>query len=112
MATDPGIAAATGWSEERFLGHVKELAEVFGFLYYHVFDSRLSTAGFPDLVLVRPKPRPALYFIELKTDSKRSKTTAAQEEWLQALRDNGVTAEVWRPRDIQEIADVLAGGKV
>lgn len=71
--------------------------------------------GFPDLVLVRP---PHLIFAELKTDTGRER--AEQKMWLSLLSAvaddcNEATGEagyvqvyVWRPRDVDEVARVLA----
>jgi DNA primase len=82
------------------LGHVgelaaKKLARLSGWLTYHTHDSRRSTAGFPDLVLVRP---PAVLFAELKSESGALRPE--QEAWLRKLaRCEGVGARVWRPSD-------------
>jgi len=63
-------------------------------LIYHPYDSRRSTPGFPDLVLVRGK---RLLFAELK--SEKGKTRPEQREWLCALTRAGAEALVWSPRD-------------
>jgi hypothetical protein len=47
---------------------------------YHAFDSRRSTPGFPDVVLVRP---PSVLLVEMKTD--RDRLTPPQRDWLEAL---------------------------
>lgn len=62
---------------------------------YHVFDSRRSEAGWPDLAMVRGE---RLLFVELKRDGKDP--TAAQFDWLCALDDvRETTVRVWRPGD-------------
>jgi hypothetical protein len=53
-------------------------------------------AGFPDLVLVHPRRR-LIAFAELKSD--RGRVRPEQAAWLAALREAGVAAFVWRPRD-------------
>jgi hypothetical protein len=78
-------------------------------------------------VLVRP---PRLIFAELKTASGR--VSAAQEEWLHNLSEVGVAARtpgagsgygtptalpvpevyLWRPDDLQDIANLLAGNGI
>jgi hypothetical protein len=77
---------------------------------YHTHDSRRSQAGFPDLVLVRP---PRLIFAELKT--AKGRVSPAQGEWLEDLGHVAskvgprIEVAVWRPDDLQRIAEVLAG---
>jgi hypothetical protein len=93
---------------------------------YHETPAAADGVGFPDLVLVRP---PRLIFAECKTDTGRLRPE--QETWLDLLRgvaehvrdldvmaadaacvtpDPRVAVEVfvWRPRDADEVARVLA----
>jgi hypothetical protein len=58
--------------------------------------------GFPDLVLVRGD---RLIFAELKRDG--AKPSPDQREWLEALDPTPAEVYVWRPRDLQAIADAL-----
>lgn len=89
--------------EGDFQGAVLDLAAAHGWTYrYHTFDSRRSTAGFPDLVLMRP---PELLVVELKAEKGR--TSREQEAWLEAFRACGVTAFVWRPSDWKIIEAAL-----
>ena len=82
---------------------VRDLAKLFGWRRYHTWLSKGSAAGFPDEVLVRP---PRLVVAELK--SAVGKLTPAQEEWLELLRGvPGVEVHVWRPDDVERIAEVL-----
>ena len=84
---------------------VRTLAAVYGFRRYHTYRSKRSPAGFPDLVLVKP---PRLIFAELKSDEGR--TTADQDEWLADLgRVPAAETYIWRPGDIERIAEILAG---
>lgn len=72
-------------------------------LVYWTYRSTHSPAGFPDLWLCRGS---VLLVRELKSDYGRP--TAAQQEWLDALRAAGVDAQIWRPRmwaTIQEELD-------
>lgn len=115
-------------------GHVIALARFYGFeLIYHApaggkdgrVDYEQVGRGFPDLVLVKP---PRLIFAELKT--AKGKTTAAQDRWLEALRDVSraldrqvtrpgdteptyaparVEVYLWRPADLENAAVILAG---
>ena len=83
------LAAATGWRRS-----------------YHVFDSRRSASGFPDLVLVRDR----VVFAELKRE--RGKLTPAQVDWLQALQNADAEVYVVRPRNLDAIAHVLAARRM
>lgn len=85
-------------SERDLQDAVIKLAKLLGFLSYHTYDSRKSTKGFPDLVLVH-KWSGALLFIELKSATGR--VTDEQDEWLRALAVRGV-AFVWRPEHLTD----------
>lgn len=89
------------------MAQVVHLAKLCGWRYYHTFDSRRSTVGFPDLLLVHPKRR-LVIFAELKTD--RGKETPEQSAWLTDLLAAGQTAVTWRPKHWDEIQRVLSGG--
>lgn len=88
-------------TEKQFMAQVVQLAKLRGWLVYHTFDSRRSTQGFPDLVLVRG---PILLFVELKV---RAKISIYQTMWNDALIEAGAHAVVWRPEDWPQIEDVL-----
>jgi VRR-NUC domain len=70
---------------------------------YHTFDSRRSTAGFPDLVLCRP---PRLVFAECKREN--GKLTVEQAIWLNDLDLCGMEVYVWRPSDRDTVDRILA----
>mgnify|MGYP000998023045 CR=1 FL=1 len=89
-------------SEKAFMAEVVKLAKREGWRVYHTHDSRKSEAGFPDLVLVRER----IIYAELKTATGR--LTAAQSNWLEAIRDTGTSAFEWRPKDWPEIVAVLS----
>jgi len=94
--------------ESEFEGQVRQLARLYGWLCYHTWRSIHSPAGFPDLVLVRADARPGdarLIFAELKT--ARGKLTAAQQQWLEALRQTPAEVYVWRPDDWDAIVACL-----
>lgn len=83
-------------SERQLQDQIIDLAERMGWKYYHVYDSRKSVAGFPDLVLVHPKQRRVLWR-ELKSET--GTTTAEQKVWLATLEVVGEDVGLWRPRD-------------
>lgn len=91
-------------TEAQFQAAVIELAQRCGWMCYHVPDSRRVTSpGFPDLVLVRDGH---LIFAELK--SERGKLHQDQLAWLLALtvcREPDVY--LWKPSDWPQIEHVL-----
>jgi hypothetical protein len=90
-------------TERDLTSYVRDVARSFGWLRYHTWISKHSAAGFPDEVLVRP---PRIVFAELK--SERGRLTEAQTDWLDVLRQvPGVEVFVWRPSDMDAIAEVL-----
>ena len=92
-------------SERELQSRVERLAKITGWLYYHTFDSRRSTSGFPVVTLC--KPARGVVLAELKSAS--GKLADAQREWLLALAAAGETACLWRPRHMNDIASYLAG---
>jgi hypothetical protein len=63
-------------------------------MHFHPYDSRRSTPGWPDLVLVRP---PEIVIVELKT--ARGRLRPEQGDWLDALAGCGIETAVVRPAD-------------
>lgn len=115
-------------SEAAFLDKVIELARVRGWVAHHCRPCRTQKgwrtaisghAGFPDLVLARAGH---LIVAELKT--ARGRLTNAQAHWLGEMSATdadlwqsgdltlrflpGLTVAVWRPNDLETIAEVLA----
>lgn len=89
--------------ERDFQQLVVEAAGYLGWRVFHDFDSRRSTPGFPDLILVKP---PRLLALELKT--QRGKVRPGQIEWLTDLDQvPGVTALLVRPADWDQIEALL-----
>jgi hypothetical protein len=89
-------------TEAQWQAQVVQLAELYGWRWYHTHDSRRSPAGFPDLVLWRER----VVFAELKTDTGR--LTPDQNVFrMQMLRVSGVEHYVWRPRDFDDVKAVL-----
>ena len=97
-------------SETEFQAHVIQIAEMYGWLCYHTYDSRRSEPGFPDLVLAHEDY--GQIFAELKTD--RGRVSADQARWavrLQSAEGKPFAARyrLWRPRDLDTVASELAG---
>ena len=94
-------------TEKEFQSALVGEAKRLGWLVYHTYDSRRSKAGFPDLCMVKP---PRVVFVELKTDAKSSQPTAAQKEWLTALKKSDtLIADLWRPADYDAAIEFLTG---
>lgn len=89
--------------EKDFQQTVIQLATYEGWLVYHVYDSRRSAAGFPDLVLVR---HGQVIYAELKT--MRGRLSPAQITWRDALLAGDNTWYLWRPADWDAIRAILA----
>ena len=94
------------WSERDFQEAVTGMAEGYGYITYHTFDSRRSDAGFPDIVAVRPG---RIVYIELK--AMQGRLSDAQREWLAALNAGGGEVFVFRPCcwNSGELENVLRG---
>lgn len=96
-------------TEKQFESQIKDLANILGYLYYHTWRSIHSPAGWPDCVLVRLEPEPRMIIAELKTDDKHSQPSESQYIWLYILQHLSAPVEcyLWRPADIEEIAEIL-----
>lgn len=84
-------------SESDWQDLIVAAAKVHGWWTYHTLNSRGSTAGWPDIVLVRP---PEALFVELKKE--RGKVSAEQGRVLEMLRACDLEVHVWRPSDEAE----------
>lgn len=92
-------------SEKDWQQQVIDLAQLLGWLYFHTYDSRRSSGGFPDLVLVRER----VVFAELKSGSGR--LTAAQHWWIASLSVAGAEVYVWQPSDWPQVEQTLRRGE-
>jgi hypothetical protein len=93
-------------TEKQFQQQVLDLAHACGWRTYHTFDSRRSTEGFPDLVLVN-RAHCWTVFVELKGDN--GVVSKAQQSWIDDLRETGEHAAIWRPKDWPHIEAFLTG---
>lgn len=71
----------------------------------HYYKEEGLTAGVPDLFIAEPSGYSAGFFIEMKTESKASKPTPAQEEMISKLRARGYKVAICRTLE-QFIAEV------
>jgi len=83
---------------------IRTLCKLYGWIMYFTWRSIHSPAGFPDLVLANPDQKRVI-FAELKRE--KGKVTEHQKQWLDALKACGQTVFVWRPADIEAIAEIL-----
>ena len=94
-----GLVTEASWQAQ-----VVAAAEVYDWYIYHNPDSWRSTAGFPDLVLIRP---PRVRFLELKRQTGR--LSPIQREVIAALEAcPGVEVHVARPSDWEQVCSWLA----
>lgn len=89
-------------TEQEWASQVAELAKTLGWRRYHTYRSDRSAAGWPDEALVRER----LILVELKREKTRP--SDAQTDWLTVLAAAGVEVYLWRPSDLDEIANVLS----
>jgi hypothetical protein len=88
--------------EAQLQSDVIKLAKWAGWVHFHVYDSRRSPKGFPDLVLVH-RESGRLLFVELK--SRTGRVSPDQRIWLALLgkrHEVGLwTPEQWRDGTIR-----------
>ncbi len=102
-------------AEKDFENTVKEMALMFNWAYSHAWRSFHSPEGWPDCVFARLEPEPRLIIAELKTDNlKISQPSFEQYAWLYLLQHIGqpwgplgFDTYLWRPADIEKIAEIL-----
>lgn len=93
-------------SERNFQNMVIEAAHYFGWIVYHVPDSRRVTAsGYLDLSIIHPVKHRFLVR-EIKTEKGRLRSD--QLMWLEAMQASGIDAGVWRPSDWETIMETLS----
>lgn len=82
---------------------VVSVARLNRWFVYHPYDSRRSTPGWPDLVLIRAGQ---IIFAELKRED--GKVTPEQAHVLELLEACGETVYVWRPSQLERIIELLS----
>lgn len=89
-------------SEKEWQRQVVELAKTLGWRRpMHIYDSRRSEPGWPDLALVRDR----LVLLELKSETGR--LSVPQIDWIKALTAANVEIYVAKPRHFYVLALVL-----
>lgn len=88
--------------EEAFQNKILALCRWLKLRTYHTYDSRRSTPGFPDLVIVG---KGGVIFAELK--SANGKVSLNQQAWWEDLTKAGAEAYIWWPEDWEIIQKVL-----
>ena len=73
-----------------------------GWKHYHTYDSRRSPEGYVDLTLIRER----IVFVELKTNTGILRPS--QRAWRDAIQNAGGEWYLFRPRDAQQVVEVLA----
>jgi hypothetical protein len=96
LATIPPI------TEAEFQRQVIDLAHIYHWLVYHPMLSKWSERGWPDLSMVRGD---RMIFAELKRE--KGVLTKDQVKWLVLLEHTCAEVYVWRPSNIEQIAEVL-----
>ncbi len=91
-------------TEKQLTAHVKYVAELYGWLFFHVHRSQFSPAGFPDCVMLSGG---RIVVAELKVG--KNQPSPEQCEWLEAFHDAGAETFLWRESDEDwaEIQEVL-----
>jgi hypothetical protein len=93
-------------SEKEWQQQVIDTAHTLGYTCYHNPDSRRSTAGYPDLALLRKPPYPPRYvLLELKKETGR--VSKAQTQWIEGLKAAGIEVYVLRPHQYDELVEIL-----
>ena len=91
------------WDRELF--SCTGLATLLGWETHWTFLSKGSRAGYPDRTCCRER----ILFVELKREaSTATPLTDAQRGWLDRLARAGGECYLWRPSDLDEIAEILA----
>jgi hypothetical protein len=106
-------------SEKIFQAQVMQVAARYGWRQAHFRPSMTSNgrwltamsgdAGYPDLTLAHPTK--GIIFAELKTD--RGRVSVEQDLWHKFLHAGayvGTSVQLWRPRDLDQIVEILFKG--
>lgn len=95
MTTETRVLLAKAMTEKDLQAKIVKLADLLGYWVYHTLDSKGSTAGFPDLVLVH-RTTGRLIFAECKTET--GTLSGPQIAWGNVLTLRHFYV-IWRPSD-------------
>lgn len=90
--------------ERDFQRAVTEAAGYLGWVCVHFPAMQMNPSGWPDLICFKDG---RTEIMELKTE--RGKLGPRQEEWLDRLREAGMSVNVFRPADWEQIEALLKG---
>lgn len=97
-------------SERLWQDKVEQIAKMNSWLIFHPSPHQVRPGvyrsdgkGFPDLCMAHPTK--GVLFVELKTETGR--LSSDQIKWAEALIANGIEYYVWRPSQIDLIAERL-----
>ncbi|OGN89792.1 MAG: hypothetical protein A2158_01615 [Chloroflexi bacterium RBG_13_46_14] len=93
-------------TEKQFGLQVESAAKLRGFEYFHAWNSKHSSPGFPDYFMIH---RETYRVIVCELKSEKGKLTELQKNWLNLFAAAGFDVYLWRPSDLMEILTVLDG---
>ena len=98
--------------EKLFQEQVIQLANTCGWDCHHIRPAKYGATwktdglpGMPDLILIGQRGQ-GIIWAELKTNT--GKLTTIQEARISQLLSNGEEVHVWRPRDLDKVAERLS----
>lgn len=92
-------------TEKDLREQIRDLCKLFGWRFLFVWTSIHSPKGMLDLLLINKAKRRVL-FAELKSET--GKMTIEQQEIFDELKACGQEVYLWRPSQIDEIAEILS----
>ncbi len=94
---------ARGTEEKDYQAQIVEAAELEGWHVFHVYDSRRSAPGNPDLELIR-----GATMLRLEVKSEKGKVKLPQQAYIDRLNQvKYVVADVVRPSHWDQVLDTL-----
>lgn len=113
--TTGGLPADSGMNEAQWQAQVIQLARLYRWHVHHCRPAMRASGqwstpiqgdpGFPDLVLAKAG---RVIFAELKIDDPHSTLGPEQAAWRDVLTGDGVEWFCWRPRQLEQVKDILA----
>ena len=103
MATSRKAQQQAPITEKAFQAQIVDAATRLGWHCFHVYDSRRSSTGFPDLELIR-----GATMLRLEVKSEKGIVKAPQQAYVDRLNQvKYVVADVVRPSHWDEVLDTL-----